>query len=471
MNASQLFLCRALCGAALIAGCASYVSGETPPGGPPAGTVVITPHGASVSVDGSMTFSATVGGSADAGVDWSVQEGAAGGAIDAEGLYSAPASQATYHVVAKNRADPTKSDVAAVAVVNAWVDITPPGISLDENVNGSPNYGAQEVAVDPSNPATVYLSTAYQGLWRSADSGAHWVKINTGRNGDALDAGRVWALAIDPVSPQTIYACSGYGVLGLGIWKSTDGGVGWDQLFTSNPTQNPTISINGSNSPVTPDIFSFDLDPLNHLHLVATFHAGWKGFSGAGVVESLDGGATWVLHAPPDGMGLEQYVFILNDSATWLVVGVDPSAGTWRTTDSGRTFTRINGNFHSGGGCQLHRAGGGALYLSGVNGVFFSTDNGASWVNVAPGANRSTAALVGTGTTLFASNSNATLAGSGSPLYNPTLYAPPGTADGGWSDYGSQQYANGAKRFAFDQQGRFLFAASWRQGAFRLATQ
>ncbi len=62
----------------------------------------------SLSPGGTHTFVATVSGASSgqsAGVNWSVQEGAAGGTIDANGKYTAPATEGTYHVVATSVAD------------------------------------------------------------------------------------------------------------------------------------------------------------------------------------------------------------------------------------------------------------------------------------------------------------------------------------------------------------------------------
>jgi hypothetical protein len=58
---------------------------------------------------------ATILGSGDAAVIWRVQE-SGGGAIDANGLYAAPAVPGTYHVIATSHAHPTKTATVAIAV-------------------------------------------------------------------------------------------------------------------------------------------------------------------------------------------------------------------------------------------------------------------------------------------------------------------------------------------------------------------
>jgi hypothetical protein len=63
-----------------------------------------------------VTFTATVTGSSDRAATWSIQEGAAGGSVTAAGVYTAPATAGTYHVVATSHADPTRIATAAVVV-------------------------------------------------------------------------------------------------------------------------------------------------------------------------------------------------------------------------------------------------------------------------------------------------------------------------------------------------------------------
>ena len=56
------------------------------------------------------------------------------------------------------------------------------------------------LAVDPTNPSTLYAGTG-GGVFRSTDMGANWVAINNG-----LTDTDVRTLAIDPASTSTLYA-------------------------------------------------------------------------------------------------------------------------------------------------------------------------------------------------------------------------------------------------------------------------
>jgi len=61
-------------------------------------------------------FTATVTGSSNTAVSWTVLEGAAGGTTSIDGLYTAPSALGTYHVVATSQADNTKNAMATVNV-------------------------------------------------------------------------------------------------------------------------------------------------------------------------------------------------------------------------------------------------------------------------------------------------------------------------------------------------------------------
>jgi hypothetical protein len=78
--------------------------------------VSVAPRTTSVSAGGTVAFTATVTGTSNTGVMWSVQEATGCGAVTQAGVYTAPAAAATCHVVARSQADASKSDTATVAV-------------------------------------------------------------------------------------------------------------------------------------------------------------------------------------------------------------------------------------------------------------------------------------------------------------------------------------------------------------------
>lgn len=99
---------------------------------PPPVTVSIAPTSAALDACRTQTFTATVTGTSDTAVTWSVAEGAAGGTVSASGVYTAPAGGGTYHVVATSHASPSSTARVAVTVTERVlsVAVAPTSVSL-----------------------------------------------------------------------------------------------------------------------------------------------------------------------------------------------------------------------------------------------------------------------------------------------------------------------------------------------------
>jgi len=82
----------------------------------PAVSVTVSPASKVLVTGASTTFTAAVGGASDLGVTWSLAEGAVGGTVTAGGVYTAPATPGTYHVVATASVDGTTTGQAPVQV-------------------------------------------------------------------------------------------------------------------------------------------------------------------------------------------------------------------------------------------------------------------------------------------------------------------------------------------------------------------
>ena len=101
---------------------------------PPAGiAVAVTPGSGVVFGCQSLELAATVTGTADRAVTWSVEEGLAGGTVTSAGVYIAPVNPGTYHVVATSAADPTRRATATVTVTTKVlsVNVAPADISVE----------------------------------------------------------------------------------------------------------------------------------------------------------------------------------------------------------------------------------------------------------------------------------------------------------------------------------------------------
>jgi len=112
----SLMFSLSLVAAFLFTACGGGTNSAAPP--PPPMSITIVPSAATVPEGGWQSFIATVAGSSNTAVTWSVVEGASGGAITNGGLYTAPQASGTYHIIATSQVDSSKSAIATVAVSN-----------------------------------------------------------------------------------------------------------------------------------------------------------------------------------------------------------------------------------------------------------------------------------------------------------------------------------------------------------------
>ena len=99
----------------LPAGCGNPSTPATPSASSSVSAAIL-PSTATVPEGGSLTFLASFSGVATTTVTWSVQEGTAGGSITSSGVYTAPNTLGTYHVVATSAADATTTASAVVTI-------------------------------------------------------------------------------------------------------------------------------------------------------------------------------------------------------------------------------------------------------------------------------------------------------------------------------------------------------------------
>ncbi len=171
------------------------------------------------------------------------------------------------------------------------------------------------VRFDPSNSNIVYIGAPGGGLWKSTNGGNGWTMWNT----DGLGSLGISDVAVDPTNSQVIYIGSGDAdagdTYGLGVLKSTDGGVTWNPTGLSWTTsQGRTVS-------------KILIDPTNtQIIHVATSN---------GIYRSTNGGTTFTLvsSAGPHDMEMKP-----NDPSTiYAAVG----ASVYRSTNSGQSYSSI----------------------------------------------------------------------------------------------------------------------------------
>jgi photosystem II stability/assembly factor-like uncharacterized protein len=128
-----------------------------------------------------------------------------------------------------------------------------------------PAFFVYDLAIDPSNPAIVYAGTQNiysweandDGVFKSTDAGATWIRMSRGIGGGyGFPSGSsVYALAIDPTAPLTIYAAASCvddsyqeECYETKLYKSVDGAATWTSVLDIHSLRLSSIAIDPSNS-------------------------------------------------------------------------------------------------------------------------------------------------------------------------------------------------------------------------------
>ena len=80
--------------------------------------IVVTPASIAVNPGEARPFYGVVTGTSNSGVTWAVTEGSSGGTVSGTGVYTAPATAGTYHLMATSVVDSTKSATATISVMD-----------------------------------------------------------------------------------------------------------------------------------------------------------------------------------------------------------------------------------------------------------------------------------------------------------------------------------------------------------------
>jgi photosystem II stability/assembly factor-like uncharacterized protein len=226
---------------------------------------------------------------------------------------------------------------------------TDSGLTWTPINNGFFDFDIYDLAIDPRTPSTLYASTGF-GLYKSTDGGAQWFKPSP----SLFFGGK--GLVIDPTAPEMVYASAG----NQGVYKSTDGGVTW------NP-------INAGLGQGFYYVESLAIDPANPRILYVGMG------SGGAIFKTTDGGASWspAHSGVPNAAGsIRSLVIHPTSSGTLYAAG---TVGLYKSTDGGGSWSSVITGNASINALVIHPAAPDTLYAATSEGVLKSTSGGASW--------------------------------------------------------------------------------------------
>jgi len=235
------------------------------------------------------------------------------------------------------------------------------------------------IQVDPKRPNVVYASTlGPDSVLKSTDAGKTWSVADTGLTNPASPTDseelRVDALALDPRSPNVLYAGTGIGVL-----KTTDGARTWKLASTGINFGRDGLAHRMYEG----FIWGLAIDPVHTSRVyAASFEGVWK---------TNNGGATWkrVLHNGVLSLGIDlRRPEIVYASAGGGFQSKATRNTVYKTVDGGASW-RATGpsglhDSYFGHPIVVDRRAPGTIYAGGSRGLFASASQGRTWKKVLP---------------------------------------------------------------------------------------
>ncbi len=242
---------------------------------------------------------------------------------------------------------------------------------------GPSNVGGRvrSLAFDPRNPARIFAGTASGGLWHSLDGGNSWRA-----NNDFLPNLSVSTIVVDPANPDVMYLGTGEasaGLVGVGAFKSVDGGARWTFLAATSSEANADWRF----------VNRLAIHPQDSRVLLAGVTNSSR--ASGGIYRSEDAGATWTRVSTAKALDV---AFDPRDPSRALA-GLDDGMLAY-SRDGGRTWARTDAlvPVPSGRGetaraeIAFARSRAGLVYASVDNEkgeVWRSFDSGVSWEKTA----------------------------------------------------------------------------------------
>src|SRR6266516_4625477 len=233
---------------------------------------------------------------------------------------------------------------------------TPPGAIDEKLFNGmrwrqiGPFRGGRALAIEGvvGEPDTYYFGAVAGGVWKTTDGGANWIPLF-----DKQPISSIGAISIAPSDHNVIYAGTGEAAIrgnttyGTGVFRSIDGGKSWENVGLKDTRQ----------------IGALIVDPRNeNVVLVAALGHAFGPNQERGIFRTTDGGKTWtkVLSKDENTGGIDivfdphnpNIVFASLWQARrqpWFFSSGGPGSGLYRSEDNGVTWKRLEGNGLPGG--------------------------------------------------------------------------------------------------------------------------
>ena len=293
------------------------------------------------------------------------------------------------------------------------------------------------MAVSPTNSNVIFIGTPGAGIYKSTNGGASWTSVFD--NQTSLYIG---SIAIDPNNVNTIYAGTGDPAVpftvfvGDGIYKSTDGGITWNNIGLANtkiiskiivsPNNSNEIYVSANGNPLIADnnrgvyksanggltwnqllfvnnqtgISDIIMNPANNNEIYAASYTCIRNATvnirysnDARIYKTTNGGSTWnlLLNGLPNTKINRYSICMSKQNTNKIYVAVSDSnyamQGVYVTTNGGTSFNNqgnngISSNYGGFGwyfsAIEVSPTNDNEVYIGGIE-LYKSTDGGNNW--------------------------------------------------------------------------------------------
>ena len=204
-----------------------------------------------------------------------------------------------------------------------------------------------DVAIDPRNPAILYVGTASGGLWKTTNKGVTWKDIFVQQPDNTFGS-----LAIFEADPRIIWAGTGEqnnrqsSSWGGGVYRSTDAGETWTHVGLKETRSIARVVLHPS-------------DP--NIAYIAAVGNLWRGNPERGVFKTTDAGRSWtkVLYVDTLTGATDLVMDPRNPNLLYAATyqrlrkaygfnGGGPGSAIWRSTDAGATWAKLENGIPTG---------------------------------------------------------------------------------------------------------------------------
>ncbi|HEY6212018.1 MAG TPA: hypothetical protein VIW45_07020, partial [Vicinamibacterales bacterium] len=200
-----------------------------------------------------------------------------------------------------------------------------------------------DIAVSETDPNIIYIGYAVGGVFKSENNGTTFEPVF-----ETYGTASIGDIAIHPTNPNIVYVGTGEAnnrqtsSFGDGIYKTTDGGKTWTNVGLKE----------------TQTIARIVIDPKNPetVYVASPGHL-FGPNPDRGIYKTTDGGRTWTkVKFIDEDTGFEDIAIDPTNTSTLYASsyqrrrsgccfnGGGPGSGLWKTTDAGKSWTKLTGN-------------------------------------------------------------------------------------------------------------------------------